>query len=107
MTAFVPVLKVEELPPGSMRTVHVDGRPVLVANVDGTFHAIGAVCTHEEADLGDGDIEGDTVVCSLHFARFSLITGEVLDGPAEIPEPVYSVRVEDGQVWVGPPAAGE
>lgn len=100
---FVPVCRVEELAPGEMRAVEVAGRRVLVANVGGVFYAIGAVCTHAGGYLDEGYAEGDTVVCPIHFARYSLRTGEVSEGPAPAPVPCFAVRVVDGMVCVQAP----
>lgn len=97
---FVPVLDLSDLPEGGLRSVVVAGQRVLLANDGGTVRAIGGVCTHEQEDLANGDLEGGSVVCAMHFARFSLTTGAVLAGPTELPEPVYAVRVEDGRIFV-------
>lgn len=100
MAEFVPVLDLSELPEGGLRSVVVAGQKVLLANDAGTVRAIGGVCTHEQEDLANGDLEDGSVVCAMHFARFSLTTGAVLEGPAAVPEPVYAVRVENGRIFV-------
>ncbi|CAB3394634.1 Rieske (2Fe-2S) protein [Kyrpidia spormannii] len=100
MAEWVPVFRGEELPPGLMRVVTIGDQRILVANVEGTFYAIGAVCTHTEGYLDEGYIEDRTVVCPIHFSRFSLISGEVVEGPAEEPEPTYPVEVRNGIVYV-------
>lgn len=100
MAEFVEVLNTRDLPDGTMRSLDVAGQRVLLANDGGEIHAIGAICTHEHEDLAEGDIEDGSVVCAMHFARFSLSTGEVLEGPAEDPEPVFAVRVEGERIFV-------
>lgn len=100
MADFVEVLNTSDLPDGTMRSLDVGGQRVLLANDGGEIRAIGAVCTHEHEDLSEGDLEDGSVVCAMHFARFSLATGEVLEGPAEEPEPVYEVRVEGERIFV-------
>jgi nitrite reductase/ring-hydroxylating ferredoxin subunit len=98
----VDLCAADDLPPGEMRSFDPDGdgQLVLVANVAGTLHATAGVCTHRYADLGQGFLMDDTVTCMLHQARFSLLDGEVLDPPAELPLAVYPVRVEAGRVLV-------
>jgi len=81
MTAFVPVAKVSELPPGAMKRVMVDNQRLLLANVGGTFYAIKDQCGHQKAALSKGKLEGFTVECPLHFARFDVRSGKVLMGP--------------------------
>jgi nitrite reductase/ring-hydroxylating ferredoxin subunit len=102
MEGYTDVLPVDALTPGALRKVEVRGDLVLLANVDGEIHAIGAICTHEQEDLADGEIKDGCVVCPMHFARFSLETGVVMDGPARKPEPVYDVRIDGGRIFVGP-----
>ena len=41
---FVTVANVDEVSPGNMISVEVEGRPVLIANVEGEFFAIGDEC---------------------------------------------------------------
>lgn len=100
MEDFVSVLALSDLSEGELRSVVVADQQVLLANDGGRIHAIGGICTHEQEDLADGDLEDGCVVCPMHFARFSLATGDVLQGPAERPEPVYAVQVENGRIFV-------
>lgn len=73
---------------------------MLLVNIGGTVYAASNVCTHEEAYLNEGRIEGTSVVCPLHESEFDLKTGEVLLPPAENPLPVYKVTLQEGQVYV-------
>lgn len=100
MTEFVPVCKACDLPPGNMNWVAVDRERVLLANVEGTFYALSDVCGHLRAPLSRGRLEGYSVECPLHFARFDVRTGELIDGPVATDVPTYQVRVEDGTVYV-------
>ncbi len=97
---FVMVASVEDLPSGRMTCVEVQGRRLLVANVDGTFYATDDTCTHEDASLSSGSLHGDYVKCPLHGSRFSLRTGEPVEEPADEPVNCYAVRVEGDSVLV-------
>jgi 3-phenylpropionate/trans-cinnamate dioxygenase ferredoxin subunit len=87
-----------ELAPGSSK--RLDEPPIAVFDVAGELFAIKDVCTHEWARLSDGEVEGETVVCPLHGACFSLSTGEALSLPAIDPVETYAVVVKDGDVYV-------
>jgi len=78
----------------------VDNRRILLANVSGTFYALDAICPHEEGYLDEGDLDGETVVCPIHYARFSLKTGKVLEGPAEDDATCFEVQVRDRTVYI-------
>ena len=96
----VQVAQVDDLEPGSTMMVEVDGKPVLLANLDGEFYAVSDICTHEEYNLSEGSLEGNEVECPGHSAFFDLKTGDVTDGPAMDPLETYSVQVEDGAVFI-------
>lgn len=96
----VQVAQVDDLEPGSMTMVEVDGKPVLLANVDGEFYAVSDLCTHEEYNLSEGSLDGCEVECPGHSAFFDLKTGDVIDGPAMDPLETYSVQIEDGAVFI-------
>ncbi|MEM2972621.1 MAG: Rieske 2Fe-2S domain-containing protein [Candidatus Caldarchaeum sp.] len=100
MGRLVFVARQDEIPPGSMKTFDVEGRSVLVANVDGRFYSIGAVCTHEEWDLSEGSLEGTKVVCAGHGAVWDLLSGTAEFDEELPPNPVYRTTVKDGAVYV-------
>ena len=99
-TSWVDVAPVADLPPGSFRTVDFEGIPVAVFNIDGSYHAIEDMCSHEAETLSDGCWEGNEITCPRHAARFSLLTGAALSPPAYEPVLTFSVRIAGGMVQV-------
>jgi apoptosis-inducing factor 3 len=85
---------------GQMVRGHVEGKAVLVARSGGKLFAIGAKCTHYGGPLAEGILVDDTVRCPWHHACFSLKTGEALRAPALNPVDCWSVREQDGNVYV-------
>ena len=102
MSEFVRVARADEVAPGTMKRVIVDGHAVVLVNVGGEFFAIDDTCSHEEASLSRGTLSGEVVVCPKHGARFHVKSGRVLALPAVRSVAVYPVRVEDGDVLVAP-----
>jgi len=100
---FVPVAAADEVPPGERLFVTVGDLDIVVFNIAGQFFAIEDRCTHDDGPIGEGELEGYTIVCPRHGARFDVRTGEVLAPPAPAPVPAFPVRVQDGQVQVGIP----
>ena len=98
MTRRVEVAALDEVPPGTMKMVQVDGTDILLVNQDGALHAMQGICSHEYFELDKGFLTGDSITCALHLSRFDLETGEALDPPAELPLMKYGVSVEDGRV---------
>jgi nitrite reductase/ring-hydroxylating ferredoxin subunit len=97
------VCAADEVPPGTMKLCEVEDELVLVTNVDGEYHASQGICSHEYFELDRGMLSGDTIMCMLHLSRFSLIDGNVIDPPAELPLAVYPVAVEAGRVLIEVP----
>lgn len=83
-----------------MRRVVVNGQALALYQVDGTYYATAAICTHAEAELTEGRLEGCHVICPLHGAAFDIRTGRVLSPPAFKPLKTRPVRVRDGLVEV-------
>ena len=100
---FYRIAGVNELPNGERLYLEVDGQPIVVFNIGGNFYAIGDVCTHDDGPLGDGDVEGNEIVCPRHGARFDIRTGKALSLPAVIDTPAYPVRIVDDQIEIGIP----
>jgi 3-phenylpropionate/trans-cinnamate dioxygenase ferredoxin component len=96
---MIPVCAVGDLPDGEAVRVEAEV-PIAVFNVEGAFYAIDDTCTHQDASLADGWLEGRTVECPLHASCFDLRTGEPAGPPAKKPVRTHRVVVEDGQVYV-------
>lgn len=100
-TGFVAVARETEIAVGEVAVVDAGGRSLCIAHCDdGTWGAIDNVCTHDGGVLGEGELDGCTVECPRHGARFDLATGEVRALPAVYPVNAYPVRVVDGRVEV-------
>jgi ferredoxin-NADP reductase len=68
--------------------------------VNGIVYAIDAVCSHEGGPLEEGTLEGYKVECPWHGSKFDVRTGEVKNPPAETPQSVYEVKVENNDILV-------
>lgn len=90
---------VADLPDGEAIRIlaHV---PIAVFHVDGAYYAVDDTCTHQDASLADGWVEGRTVECPLHAASFDLRTGVPLCLPAKTPVRTYPVIVSGGVIYV-------
>jgi 3-phenylpropionate/trans-cinnamate dioxygenase ferredoxin subunit len=100
-TEFVKLAETVDVAPGQVKVYEVQGRQIALCNVDGVFHAIDDVCTHDGGSLDQGELEGHQIECPRHGARFDVRTGRALTLPAVMPVRSYPVRVEDGVVKVG------
>ena len=77
------------------------GVPVALFHTDDDeYFAVDDTCTHQDASLADGWLEGCEVECPLHASRFDLRTGAVDAPPAKRPIRTHAVSVVDDTVYV-------
>ncbi len=65
-----------DVPVGSITQVEHDGTTIAVCNTGEKCFAIQDRCPHRFANLSDGALDGDTVICPKHEGQFDLATGE-------------------------------
>lgn len=105
MTQWIPVAALADVPEGGTLAVAVEGEAVCLYNLAGQVYATQDTCTHADASLAEGFVDGDCIECPLHQALFHIPTGEARTGPATVNLRVFPVRVTAGTIEVGAPAA--
>jgi 3-phenylpropionate/trans-cinnamate dioxygenase ferredoxin subunit len=88
------------LPPGEALRVETEPPIAVFHTVDGEVFAVDDTCTHQDASLADGWIEGCEVECPLHASRFDLRTGQVDAPPAKRRIRTHRVQVDEGHIYV-------
>jgi nitrite reductase/ring-hydroxylating ferredoxin subunit len=90
---FVDVADVNDVPPEKMKHVEVGEKEILLANSEGRVYALCDRCSHMNAPLSIGTLNGKVVTCPMHGARYDVTTGRkvaepmALD-PSKFPEPL-------------------
>jgi 3-phenylpropionate/trans-cinnamate dioxygenase ferredoxin subunit len=114
MGDLVPVGEIGELADGTMKSVLVKGREILLARVAGEYYAADNRCPHMGGKLSQGKLEGTVVTCPRHGSQFDLTDGGVvrwLKGSGLIskvskalkparPLVTYNVKVEDDGIMI-------
>ena len=100
MANFVKACKTTDVRAGCGKSLEVSGKPVAVFNVAGNFYAINDTCAHRGGPLGEGELDGKTVICPWHGWRYDVTTGANELVP-DLPTQKYEVKVEGDDVWVG------
>ena len=96
---FVPVARVEEVPPGTVTTVHAGDEEIALAHCDGGFYAVQQHCVHLQGPLGEGHLEDCVLTCPWHGWQYDVRTGQN-EFDRAIQLRTYDVQVEDGEVRV-------
>ena len=104
--AYITLSTRNNIEDGSIVRFDTQVGAVAICNVGGEFYAISDTCTHGEWALSQGWLEGHTIECSLHMAKFDVRTGAVLSPPATCPVKSYATRIvgEEVQVDIPEPA---
>ena len=97
------VAEVGEFADGEMKQVSVAGTDILLARVNGKYHAVGATCPHYGAPLVEGVLNGERIVCPWHHACFNVTTGDLEEPPALDALACYQVKIEKDQIIVRMP----
>jgi nitrite reductase/ring-hydroxylating ferredoxin subunit len=86
---------------GGFTSVTVGGRQILVAKIQGSYFATSNICTHEGAELHQGELNKKELTCPWHGARWDLTTGRLI-WFSEFLEPIqsYTVIIEDDTLFV-------
>jgi nitrite reductase/ring-hydroxylating ferredoxin subunit len=90
---FIDTSDVKDVPPGKMKHVEVEEKEILLANTDNKVYALCDRCSHNNAPLSMGTLNGKVVTCPMHGARFDVTTGKkvaepMATDPSKFPEPI-------------------
>ncbi len=93
--------KTSEIPPGKIVKVELEGKAILVANVDWNYFSMDDICTLQGASLSEGTIEGSTVTCPWHGSTWDCKTGKLIAFASQLNDLAsYKVVVESDSVFV-------
>ena len=99
--SHVRLCRLGELPEGELQARTLgDGRRLALLRRDERVFVFSDCCTHEEASLAEGYVDGFFVECPRHGATFDVRTGKVLALPATRDLATFPVRLEGDEVWV-------
>lgn len=97
MTRYIPIARAEALDAGSRLLAYIDGRSVVLFNIEGVVHAIDNSCPHNGAALASGRLDGHVLQCPAHGLRFDLVSGCMVGAPG-VCLTKLSVETIDGEL---------
>ncbi len=97
--AFARAAKTADIAPGTICEVALGGKTLALANVGGKYHAIGGVCAHQGGPLGEGSLDGCTVICPWHAWEYDVSTGKLVGNP-EVSVVSYPAEIRGDEVFV-------
>jgi 3-phenylpropionate/trans-cinnamate dioxygenase ferredoxin component len=97
---YLRIINADAIAEGDIHRFEVEDHPRILTRVNGALHALDGICTHEDEELADGDIEDNTVWCPVHGSGFRVDTGAATNLPAVTPVSVYDVQIVNNMVYV-------
>jgi Ferredoxin subunits of nitrite reductase and ring-hydroxylating dioxygenases len=105
--SYLNVAKTTDLKKSEMKKFDINGKEILISNIDGEYYAISNKCPHMGGSLSEGILNGGIISCPKHGAKFDAKTGENV-GDAKIvflkmkvkDDRSYPVKIEDNNILV-------
>lgn len=76
--AFVKAAQSTDLSSGEKKKISLEGKDILLTNINGSYYAVDNTCPHMGGSLYDGNLEGSHIVCPKHGSVFDVTNGEVV-----------------------------
>lgn len=97
---WIDALATDDLPTDDVVGVQVDGRDIALYTVGSEVYATDNVCTHGQARLCDGFLDGHEIECPLHQGKFDVRNGRPTCDPVTEAVRSYPVKIEGQRVYL-------
>jgi naphthalene 1,2-dioxygenase system ferredoxin subunit len=98
MARWTAVASLADFAASDAVAVESAGREIAIYLVDGAVFATANRCTHGDAKLCEGFLEGHEIECPHHQGRFDVRTGAATGAPAEVALMTYPARLAGDRV---------
>jgi len=97
---WTDAMSADALPRDDVVGVVVNGRDIALYTCGDEVYATDNICTHGQARLCDGFLDGHEIECPLHQGKFDVRSGRPTCDPVTEPLRSYPVRVEGRRVYL-------
>lgn len=103
LSDLVKLCALDDVPDGGALRVETPGFPALaVFRVGDLVYVTDDVCTHGEASLSEGDLEGCEIICPYHLGSFDITSGKPIAAPCTEAIRIYAPIVDAGMIFIVP-----
>ena len=99
-TTWIDIASKEDVPEDDVMGIDINTKSIALYQVDGEIFATNNICTHGNARLCDGFLEGHEIECPLHQGKFDIRNGKAMCAPLTEDIRIYPVKIEGGRVFV-------
>lgn len=93
---WIATISPDRIDPEEPASARVGKIEVALYQAEGSYYATSLMCTHGQASLADGYLDGHLIECPLHQGLFDIRSGEAVGPPCYEPLRTYPVRLVDG-----------
>lgn len=97
---WIDVTSTEDIPEDDVIGVDIAGKSIALYRVEGEVFATDNLCTHGNARLCDGFLEGHEIECPLHQGKFDIRNGKAMCAPLTEDVKTYPIKIEGDRVFV-------
>lgn len=97
---WMDLISKADVPEEDVIAVDIAGKSIALYQVEGEIFATNNICTHGNARLCDGFLEGHEIECPLHQGKFDIRSGKALCAPLTEDVQTYPIKVVEGRVFV-------
>ena len=84
---------------GKSKEFEIGGKKIAIFNQDG-YHAMDAICVHQDNSIVAGKLDGDIVECPSHFWHYNIKTGELQDYLKGVKLQTYAVEERNDGIYI-------
>jgi nitrite reductase/ring-hydroxylating ferredoxin subunit len=97
---YVKIAETKDVLKKQMQVFNVKGQEILVVNVEGELFAIENRCPHLGYPLFFGSLEGYTLTCGFHSAKFNVKTGKSLGPVTSESLKTFPVKFQNSSIFI-------
>ena len=97
---WIDVIATDDIPEDDVLGVDIEGKSIALYRVDGEVFATDNLCTHGNARLCDGFLEGHEIECPLHQGKFDIRSGKAMCAPLTEDVKTYPIKIDGDRVFV-------
>ena len=97
---WIDISSVEDVAEDDVVGIDIAGKSIALYQVEGEIYATDNICTHGNARLCDGFLEGHEIECPLHQGKFDIRNGKALCAPLTEDVRTYPIKIDGNRVFV-------
>ena len=97
---WTQIAATDDISDNDVKGVKVQGKSFAVYRIKGKLFVTSDVCTHGNACLSDGYLDGDTIECPLHQGLFHVPSGKAIGAPATEHLATYEIKMQGNGICV-------